>query len=208
MIKLLRSLSWATVHRVRRIAGSNGSQQGFDTTKVWTPKYVRHLARNMSDRYRHMPVIGRADRFLSDCGSVLDVGCGWMPYTPDRRYTGVDVSEAMLVKARQEHPDIRFYQASAYSLPFDNDAFEGVRSTGMLRHMEDWRPALQEMLRVSTKKLAFSHLIGKKESPCGLYQWCTTEDAILALLPAPAKVLTWEIKSWSKFKSVLFMVEL
>jgi len=202
----IRNLLWRLTHRPPHY---DESPQGFDVTEVWTPEYVEFLGKNINERYKEVrPIIGRIDRFLLDCASVLDVGCGWMPYTPDNRYTGVDVSSAMLVKAREIHPEIRYIQASAYDLPFEDREFEGVRSSGMLRHMKDWKPALKEMLRVAQNKLAFSHLVGSTEKQCGRYQWCSTVDSILNELPDDASVSTWEIKRWRDFKSVLFTVTL
>tara|TARA_Y100000310_G_scaffold166912_2_gene166639 strand:+ start:13959 stop:14588 length:630 start_codon:yes stop_codon:yes gene_type:complete len=189
------------------------SPQGFKAEEVWTPKYVASLAKNISDRYKYMPIIGRADQWLKDCKNVLDVGCGWMPYTPDARYTGVDVSEAMLVKARETHPEIKYIQASVFDLPFEDNYFEGVRSSGMLRHIKEWRLALREMLRVCSKKLVFSHLVGGKESQCGRYQWCTTLGNIQQELTdfsrvSPVEPQIWVVKSWAGFESVLFKVVL
>jgi len=197
--------------RLRKLWGltmkRNNSPQGFKAEEVWTPEYVEKLAGNVSERYKIMPVIGRADHYLKDCASVLDVGCGWMPYTPDpKRYTGTDVSEAMLEKARLTHPDINYIQASVFHLPFGDKEFEGVRSTGMLRHIKDWRSALKEMLRVAEKKLVFSHLIGGGNNLCGRYQWCTTLGEIQKVLVAEPQI--WVVKSWKGFESVLFKVEL
>ncbi len=187
----------------------NDSLQGFDTNKIWTPEYVNLLRKNIDERYKVMPVLGRTDKFLLDCASVLDVGCGWMPYTPDAaRYTGVDVSTAMLARARELHPDIRYIHASSYDLPFPDHSFVGVRSSGMLRHMRYWKPALHEMLRVAQRKLVFSHLVGNKAKQCGRYQWCTTADIIGDELPTDATVDTWVIKKWRDFESVLFKVHL
>lgn len=64
--------------------------------------------------------------------SVLDVAsatgaqCIWL----DRagiKATGIDLSEAMIARARRRSPPtIRYVQGSAFELPFDGDTFEGV----------------------------------------------------------------------------------
>jgi SAM-dependent methyltransferase len=189
-------------HRLLQV--SDDSQQGFDAESVWTPKYVDELAANVSERYRYMPVLGRIDRFLQDCKSILDVGCGWMPYTPDDRYTGIDVSVAMLARARELHPDIELVHGNAFNLPFSNSSFDGVRSSGMLRHTKDWRSALREMIRVARLKLAFTILVGDKESRCGVFQWKVRLGDVLTELPSEPTI--WVVKRWRNMESVLFKV--
>lgn len=192
---------------------NDGSQQGFDKDVVWTENYVESLAKDRANidyiRNYTVPLSDRSNQYLMDCKNVLDVGCGWMPYTPDERYTGVDGSMAMINMARELHPATRFYHATAYELPFEDKSFEGVRSTGMLRHMKNWKPALQEMLRVGNKKLAFTHLIGGNCRKQGRYQWTTTLWEVLEVLPNYPQV--WVVRRWNRyggFCSVLFMVEL
>lgn len=192
---------------------SDGSKQGFDKDVVWTEEYVGNLAKDRANidyiRKYTIPLSDKSNRYLIDCKSVLDVGCGWMPYTPDDRYSGVDGSIAMINMARELHPGTRFYHATAYELPFEDKSFEGVRSTGMLRHMKEWKPALQEMLRVGSKKLAFTHLIGGNTRKQGRYQWTTTLKEVLDMLPNyPQIYVVREWKRYGGFCSVLFMVEL
>lgn len=199
-----------TVHKMYDIKHpADNSLQGFKVEEVWTPEYVEQLKGFRTDGYNKAytkPLSDRSNKYLLDCKNVLDVGCGWMPYTPDDRYTGLDVSEAMLVKARQIHPETTFIHASAYELPFSDKHFEGIRSTGMLRHMKNWKPALAEMTRVGSKKLTFTHLIGAGNARCGRYQWHTTLKDICEMLPNYPTVSV--IKSWPTFESVLFMVSL
>ena len=192
--------------RSQPVPHATDSPQGYDTDKIWTPEYVQELASYRTDRYNKaytIPLSDRSNQFLTDCASVLDVGCGWMPYTPDERYTGTDVSPAMLARARELHPDTKFVEANAYSLPFENKSFEGVRSSGVLRHMKDWKPALTEMLRVASKKITFTQLVGASNKRCGKLQWHTTLKDVCDLLPNPP--LIYVVKTWPTFCSVLFM---
>jgi len=198
-----------TVSGIVPVPAADDSPQGYATAAIWTPEYVQELAGYRTDGYNKAftkPLSDMSNRFLLDCKNVLDVGCGWMPYTPDERYTGTDVSEAMLARAQKLHPDTRFVHANAYDLPFSDGEFEGVRSSGMLRHMKDWRPALREMLRVATKKVTFTHLIGNGEARCGRLQWHTSLKSVCDLLPTPPMV--YVVREWASFCSVLFLVEL
>lgn len=186
-----------------------GEPQGLRHEEVWTEDFVEVLWRNVTDDYKRnyvLPLNTKVNSYLNDCTTVLDVGCGWMPYKPDARYTGFDVSAAMIERAKRLHPDTMFLQGSAYNLPFNDNAFDGVRSSGMLRHMKDWRTPLREMLRVAKRKLTFTHMVGGTECRCGRYQWCTPIGEILRELPTPPIVKV--VKSWNGHESVLFMVEL
>jgi ubiquinone/menaquinone biosynthesis C-methylase UbiE len=71
---------------------------------------------------------------------VLDVGCG------DGRHcriidqeggqaVGIDLSEGMLAEARKLCPDIDFHQMNMLSLAFEDDAFDGLWSSGSIYHV-------------------------------------------------------------------------
>lgn len=199
----------AGILRRVRLPSFNRSPQGLNHDHVWTDSYVEKLWQNVQKgeyvRNYVVPLNDRINGYLRGCKSVLDVGCGWMPYEPDNRYTGLDVSAAMVKRAQQIHPSTKIIQHDAYELPFANSEFEGIRSSGMLRHMRDWRTPLKEMVRVCDKRLAFTHLVGGREAQCGKYQWNTTLGEILKLLPTQPQV--WVLKTWPTFESVLFMLE-
>lgn len=79
-------------------------------------------------------------RLLGRCGAlatVLDVPCGTGRLHGELRsrasYTGVDVSAAMLAAAPA---DTRLVRASAWALPFREDAFDAVVCCRLLHHLE------------------------------------------------------------------------
>lgn len=199
-------------------------RQGLDPAEVWTTDYVRtELWGNVygdelpPDETPDTEAIDLKTCPLTEwlsaaCETVLDVGCGWMGYAVPGgvEVTGADISPAMLDLGEAVHPDREFVHASAFDLPFGDDAFGGVRSTGMLRHIEEWKPALAEMVRVADRRLAFTHLTADAAEKCGPYQWCTTREAVIDALPdgALVDVETYKAKEGWDFESTLFMVQL
>ena len=98
---------------------------------------------------------------LPAAATALDVGCGAGEVCvdlarrvgPTGRVTGVDLSEAMIEAARKTgaasgYP-IDFRVASAYRLPFPDEAFDLVRAERVFQHLDSPDKALAEMLRVT-----------------------------------------------------------
>jgi len=89
-------------------------------------------------------------------GRVLDVACGAgtnVRYLPDGvDFVGIDVSEAMLARARDEldrfDVDGRVEQMDAQALAFEDDSFDTVISSLSTCTFPDPTAALQEMARV------------------------------------------------------------
>ena len=198
--------------------------QGLTPPGVWTREYVRtELWANVYGEPLPLdknPEPGSVEpircvlaEYLSPaCASVLDVGCGWVWYhVPDHvTYTGVDISPPMLELARALHPRHEFIEASSFDLPFATGQYEGVRSSGMLRHIEAWEPALDEMMRVANKRMAFTHLVSDAPGKDGPYQWSVRTEAVLDRLPASADVTveTHKEKEGHEYECARFMVEL
>jgi SAM-dependent methyltransferase len=82
-------------------------------------------------------------------GTLLDVGCGEMPFRPllpsGVIYTGIDVSGAESF-GMSEHPDI--VEFDGRSIPFPDASFDSVMCTEVLEHVEDPARLIAEMLRV------------------------------------------------------------
>jgi SAM-dependent methyltransferase len=82
-------------------------------------------------------------------GSVLDVGCGEMPfreYLPAQvRYLGLDVAEAVSFGMR-DHPDIVMFDG--VSIPFPDESWDGIICTEVLEHTLEPEALIAEMLRV------------------------------------------------------------
>lgn len=84
---------------------------------------------------------------------VLDLGCGTgklgMLLSDRYRVTGVDVSEAMLRKARRRiEGRLALIQGSAFRLPFRDASFGGAASAFVLRNLDDLPKSIAELARV------------------------------------------------------------
>lgn len=103
--------------------------------------------------------------------SVLDIGCAtggfvnvFKNYEPTISYTGVDISAEMIRQARFLHPGIDFRVADGDNLPFENDSFDIVYSSGALHMATNWRDILAEGWRVAKNYFIFDVRL-KQDSP-------------------------------------------
>jgi ubiquinone/menaquinone biosynthesis C-methylase UbiE len=89
-------------------------------------------------------------------GRVLEVGVGTgrnlALYPEDARVTGIDVSERMLVRARDRaaglEGEVELRQADAEALPFDDASFDTVTASCVFCSVEDPVQGLREVRRV------------------------------------------------------------
>ena len=90
-----------------------------------------------------------APRLAVLSGSLLDVGCGEMPFRAllpaNVSYTGMDIPTAESFGMRKS-PDIVDFDGRI--IPFPDGAFDNVLCTEVLEHVEDPAGLIAEMLRV------------------------------------------------------------
>ncbi len=96
---------------------------------------------------------------------ILDVGCGEgrfcrMLAARGAHVTGIDPTSELIELARKDHPNGRYIECGAESLPFDDDAFDLVVSYLTLIDIDDYEAAIHEMARVLRKggRLAIANL--------------------------------------------------
>jgi ubiquinone/menaquinone biosynthesis C-methylase UbiE len=104
---------------------------------------------------------------------ILDVGCGDGRHSImiDRnggRATGIDLSKSMLREAKTLYPGGDFREADMRELPFDNDFFDGIWSSGSIYHITkaDAKKVVREFRRVIKTEgvVAVNFKLGQGES--------------------------------------------
>ena len=92
---------------------------------------------------------------LGDARTVVNVGAGTGNYEPpDREVTAVEPSAVMIA---QRPPDAApVVQASAESLPFEDDSFDAAMAVLTIHHWSDWRAGIDEMRRVARRVVVLS----------------------------------------------------
>ncbi|PMB11161.1 class I SAM-dependent methyltransferase [Fischerella thermalis CCMEE 5273] len=95
---------------------------------------------------------------ISPEAAVLDIGCGTGEFerlllteNPQQVITGVDISEEMLLVAKQKcrtYPNVSLQNASVSALPFANNSFDVIVSASAFHYFDDPDIALKEMRRV------------------------------------------------------------
>ena len=97
----------------------------------------------------------------STVGKVLEIGCGVgivAAHLSNKLGMQViasdaDAEQVQLAKSHYgEHEKLRFYQADATDLPFENAEFEMVLSLNVFHHIGDWACVLSEVNRVLKPK--------------------------------------------------------
>ncbi len=127
-------------------------------------------------RWRQIGAIDKAEHVrnllggrVSEVGSVLEVGCG----TGDviariadlgigRSFTGVDVTDPDLNNQENQRANLTYVMQTGPSLPFADRSYDLVLASHVLEHVEDERPFLRELARVSRR---FVYV----EVPCELH---------------------------------------
>jgi SAM-dependent methyltransferase len=95
---------------------------------------------------------------LAECGLVrgvqaLDVGCGEgrfcrMLAERGAETTGIDITSELIAEARRLHPEGKYEEGNAESLPYEDNSFDLVVSYVALLDIPDFRAAIREMARV------------------------------------------------------------
>ena len=108
------------------------------------------------EHFRYKPL--RRVMFADMGGALLDAGVGTgcnIPFYPEgAKVTGIDLSPAMLARARRRREKlgtgVDLFEMNVMALDFADDSFDGVVSTFLFCVLDpaDQRPALEELRRV------------------------------------------------------------
>jgi ubiquinone/menaquinone biosynthesis C-methylase UbiE len=127
--------------------------------------------------------------------SVLEVGCSSGYYSKvigrhhsESRYVGVDYSQAFCELGRSRFPAAHFVCGDSVRLPFRDSAFPLTISGSVLLHVRDWKAALRETLRVTSRYAilhrtpvasASTRAFTKQAYGKRLIEWSFNEDDLL-----------------------------
>jgi SAM-dependent methyltransferase len=159
------------------------------------PRY--YLSARLADAYaRHRPPlhaaiwtrVAAASPIEDRVASALDIGCGAGASTAAlaayaQAVTGLDPSEAMLRRAREALPQVRFVQGRADALPFDDAAYTLVAAAGSLNYA-DPAAALAEISRVLRplgRFVAYDFSTGRVDAPGEAPSFRTFEERFASL---------------------------
>lgn len=159
------------------------------------PRY--YLSARLADAYaRHRPPlhaaiwtrVAAASSIEDKVASALDIGCGAGASTAAlagyaQAVTGLDPSEAMLRRAREALPQVRFVQGRADALPFDDAAYTLVAAAGSLNYA-DPAAALAEIARVLRplgRFVAYDFSTGHVDAPGEAASFRTFEERFASL---------------------------
>lgn len=103
---------------------------------------------------------------------VLEVGCGSGLIAQEltktlnldpANYVGGDISEEMLKIARERLPDVDFRTLDILNLELEDDAFPTVINIHVIQHLPSFERALDELVRVTRKRLFIACWFAEKE---------------------------------------------
>ena len=100
-----------------------------------------------------------AAQAIGEGAFALDVGCGCGDDAraiaalvgPNGSVAGIEASAALVAEAKRrgEPANLRFYEGSAYALPFRDATFDAVRAERVFQHLIDPETAAAELRRVT-----------------------------------------------------------
>lgn len=127
----------------------------------WPGTVFYNLMSSTNIFQRHYERIAKDIVTCCPAGSLLDIGTGpgWLlikihRQSPDLHITGLDVSSAMVAKACENiekaglSDRLEVKQGCADALPFENNSFDCVVSTGSIHHWKKPEAGLNEIYRV------------------------------------------------------------
>lgn len=137
-------------YNMRRDLPSGGIDDGY---KIWADTYDRPSMDDYDPVIQcEQPVVRQLIDELPR-GRILDAACGTGRHTEylvglGHEVVGADAVGAMLEKAKDKLPSVEFHLAGLDRLPFEDASFDGAVCGLAFVHLEDVRPATQELARV------------------------------------------------------------
>lgn len=105
---------------------------------------------------------------VKEVKSCLDVGCGYggfsrimKSFNPSLVYTGLDIIPQFVEKAQRRYPDCSFAVSDGIHLPFPDNSFDLVHSSGVLHINSHYQEMVRAMYRASSQYMLFDVRITK-----------------------------------------------
>ncbi|HOP63741.1 MAG TPA: class I SAM-dependent methyltransferase [Spirochaetota bacterium] len=131
----------------------------------WPFSDIYNLVSLMSVFQEHYKLVAEEISLTRKSGTLLDIGAGpgWLLIAFKRAkngfsMTGVDISRGMIRRAERNiaragyADEIRVTAGRAHSLPFDDDSFDVIVSTGSIHHWSEPEASMKEIRRVLKKE--------------------------------------------------------
>jgi SAM-dependent methyltransferase len=106
------------------------------------------------NRYYHKELAQFVGFLVPNHSHVLEIGCGdggLLAFLRPRRGVGIDLSEGMVRRAAQQHPELHLVQGDAEDLPASGE-FDYVILSDLLGYLEDAQAAFDNLHRVSSSE--------------------------------------------------------
>jgi ubiquinone/menaquinone biosynthesis C-methylase UbiE len=122
---------------------------------------------------RGAPLLIEAAQVDGSC-QVLEVGCGPGKVAAEfartgATVTGVDLSARMVEIAQQRYPNIRFQEANAEQLPFDDRTFDVVVACYVVHHFARPEITFREICRVLKSGGRFAFVVPQEQASIGVF---------------------------------------
>jgi ubiquinone/menaquinone biosynthesis C-methylase UbiE len=118
----------------------------------WFMNRPRHAAQtiNRTEKLLHfVRMDGKQDFLEIGCGSGAVSNYIARKYSLNVTVTDIDQDQIRLAREDSSNlPNVRFLEADATNLPFQDDDFDLVLSFGVMHHISNWLDALREITRV------------------------------------------------------------
>lgn len=120
--------------------------------RLWKRSLVKEMTENKPSR-------------ILDCATGTgDIAIMMKSASPNSEVVGTDFSENMLKVAKGKTKDITWEIQDAMNLPYENKSFDNCSISYGIRNVENYKVALGEMARVSTKKVCVLEF-GQPQNP-------------------------------------------
>ncbi len=183
-----------------------------------------NIAANWDDSHRYTPTSRHRRqillRMLSDLGfqNCLDAGCA-QPYLIQEivhrfgvKGYGCDISDAVMAQNQEKVPECEFMALDLSKEAWPNQKFDLVVCSEVLEHIENWQPALANLVRMSRRYLLITVPGGKRrltDEMLGHYRHYKGPELLSALEENGCTILSvkrWGFPVYDLYKSLISKV--